>query len=341
MKRVWNIVKKYFIPHEENDHRPHLLRPATVIFVMAIAVAVESLFWFGTSYLAPRSRMFGIVVANVLIDETNQERVAQNLLPLRDNALLDAAAQAKANDMAANSYFAHTSPAGITPWYWFEKAGYNFTAAGENLAVDFTDSQDVTNAWMNSPGHRANILNKGFTEIGMAAASGTFEGRATVFVVEFFGTPSAAPIAFVNETVRAAQSAPPLATKRPTAPAPAPTPSVVTVVATGTNEEPASQPAFIRVAGAATETIPAVAVSAPAARAANPIQALAADPRRVADYIYLAIIGLFAAALVINAFMKLHLRHPRLIASGMLVILVAGLLIVLNEHAAASAVTIL
>ena len=109
----------------------------------------------------------------------------------------------KANDMVANNYFAHTSPSGLTPWYWFEQVGYGFTYAGENLAVNFSDSQDVTNAWMNSAEHRANILNANFTQIGIATATGTYNGAPATYVVEDFGTPvppppPAEPIAFVN-----------------------------------------------------------------------------------------------------------------------------------------------
>ncbi len=347
-RRARKALKKYFIPHEENDHRPHILRAATVVFVILIAVVVESVFWIGTSYVAPRSTMFGIIVTNALVDETNQARTAGNVAPLHESALLDAAAKAKANDMAVNGYFAHTSPAGLTPWYWFEKVGYNFTSAGENLAVDFSDSQDVTNAWMNSPDHRANILNAGFTEIGMATARGTFEGHTSVFVVELFGTPSVEPIAFVDQNAGAPKSA--------TAGS---TPSVVSVVAPGTAASPASQPVFVAVAGAATgtaQTAPVLAAAnagtaastnaagnsaVPVVRATNPIQKLAADPRRLADYIYLAIIALFSVALILNIFVKIHIQHRELIIGGMLVILVAGLFIVLNQHMALSATTIL
>jgi len=88
--------------------------------------------------------------------------------------------------MAANSYFAHTSPSGVTPWDWFEKVGYQFSYAGENLAVDFSNSQDVTNAWMNSPEHRSNIMNSNFTQIGMATAQGTLNGQPATFVAEEF-----------------------------------------------------------------------------------------------------------------------------------------------------------
>jgi hypothetical protein len=92
--------------------------------------------------------------------------------------------------MAQNGYFAHTSPEGKSPWYWFKQGGYVFNYAGENLAVDFSDSADVERAWMNSPTHRSNILNNKFTEIGVATAVGTLNGRQTTFVVQEFGTPA-------------------------------------------------------------------------------------------------------------------------------------------------------
>src|SRR5271169_1805453 len=186
MNRARKTLRKYFIPQEENDHKPHILRPQSVAFVLVVALAVEGALWFGTSQLAPRSQLFGIIVANTLIDETNQNRVANAEPALEVSPLLEAAAQAKVNDMVANNYFAHTSPSGLTPWYWFEQVGYGFTYAGENLAVNFSDSQDVTDAWMNSAEHRANILDANFTQIGMATAQGTYDGHPATYVVELF-----------------------------------------------------------------------------------------------------------------------------------------------------------
>jgi hypothetical protein len=93
--------------------------------------------------------------------------------------------------MVANNYFAHTSPYGITPWHWFKEVGYTFRFAGENLAVNFLESRDVQQAWLNSPTHRANVLNPNFTEIGIATAYGTYKGANTAYVVELFGTPAA------------------------------------------------------------------------------------------------------------------------------------------------------
>ncbi len=125
----------------------------------------------------------------VLIDLTNNSRQNYNLGVLALNSTLQEAAQMKANDMAGRSYFAHNSPDGLTPWHWFGQAGYEFLYAGENLAIHFSDSGDVVAAWMNSPGHRANILNDKFSEIGIATSRGFYQGRETVFVVQMFGHP--------------------------------------------------------------------------------------------------------------------------------------------------------
>jgi len=380
MKRVRKTLRKYFIPQEENDHKPHILRAQSVAFVLVVALAVEGALWFGTAQLAPRSRLFGIIVANTLVDETNQNRVAASEPALAESPLLDTAAQDKANDMAANNYFAHTSPTGITPWDWFEQVGYGFTYAGENLAVNFSDSADVTSAWMNSPEHRANILNANFTQIGMATATGTYEGHPAIYVVEEFGTPvppappADAFVPFVNTaaaaggntgngSVSAGNSAPTpavpakaaavpakkVATKK-AAPVSTPTPIVI---ASSDLQTASSNESFVAIQGAETSTASSTQATSTATTTAimagggaagtvagaesppsesNPIQAALANPLTLVNDIYLAIIALFALALGLNIFIKIRIQHAQVIFGGMLVILVAGLLIVLNQH---------
>jgi len=147
---------------------------------------------FGLSWLQKSILLSGqqaAVIAAVLVDLANDDREHNGRSSLKVSPQLQAAAQSKANDMAARSYFSHTTPEGHDSWYWFKQAGYSFTHAGENLAVDFFDSIDVERAWMNSPTHRANIIDSRYTEIGIAIAKGTFEGHDTVFVVQMFGTP--------------------------------------------------------------------------------------------------------------------------------------------------------
>jgi Cysteine-rich secretory protein family len=385
MKRVRKTLRKYFVPHDENDHKPQILRPRSVAFVLVIALAIEGAFWFGSTQLVTNSRLYGIILANALVDETNQSRVANDVPPLTENPLLDEAAKEKANDMATNNYFAHTSPSGLSPWYWFEQVGYGFTYAGENLAVNFTDSQDVTNAWMNSTEHRENILNPNFTQIGMATATGTYEGHPAVYVVEEFGTPvppappAEAPLALINAAAAegepaASNSAAPTpkpapaktaATKTPPKTTPAKTPPVTT--ASSDFVTTTSNPSFVSIEGVETSTVATASSSATSTASttalalagagvgtvgpsaggsgvgtivpaeSNPIQRAASDPRQIVDYIYLAIITLFALALGINVFVRVRIQHAQVIFGGMLVILVVGLLIVLNQHALAAA----
>jgi hypothetical protein len=366
MRNVKQAAKDYFIPHAENDYKPHVLRPRVIAFVVMVALVAESAFVFGAKFVLPQSRLFGIVEVNALIDETNQNRTANSLPDLQVDPLLQAAAQQKADDMASKGYFAHTSPQGLTPWYWFERVGYNFDYAGENLAVNFSDSQDVTTAWMNSPEHRANILSTDFTQIGIATAQGVYEGQATTFVVEEFGTPaavSAPPVAFVNTATAATTPAPapaPVVKKptpakstppaKPIAIAKPPVAVVPVVVAMQSSSDPSVQQTFIAVQATTTQTSPATstATSAPAlattpsvgATAAtsplpvqsNAFQQLLSDPKALANDFYSLLIIIFFLALVLNIFIKIRIQYPRLIAGGLLVIVTAGLCIMLNQN---------
>lgn len=156
-----------------------------VLILLSFAVAnVQSLIWIKSSWLV------STILPAVVVSETNDARAKEDLQPLSRNSVLDRAAQMKADDMAAHSYFAHKSPDGITPWYWFKQAGYTYAYAGENLAVHFTDSTAVVDAWLKSPTHRANVMNGNYTEIGIGTAKGKYEGFDTVFVVQLFGTPA-------------------------------------------------------------------------------------------------------------------------------------------------------
>ncbi|MEK9186711.1 MAG: CAP domain-containing protein, partial [Patescibacteria group bacterium] len=187
MKR---LLKKYFIPHPENDHQPHFLRHKTTRILAGALVVAELLFILQIAVIIPNSGLFALILPNVLVDETNQSRSGGQLSFLKPNPLLEQAAALKAQDMAVKGYFAHNAPDGKTPWYWFNQVGYSFLAAGENLAVNFNDSKDVVNAWMRSSAHRANVLNNNFTEIGIGVAEGQYQGRTSFFVVQLFGRPA-------------------------------------------------------------------------------------------------------------------------------------------------------
>lgn len=134
------------------------------------------------------------VLPATVVQLTNAERSDLGESTLRRNTVLDEAARLKAQHMANNEYFSHYAPDGTSPWYWFDKAGYTYAHAGENLAIHFSDSDEVVDAWMDSPTHRANIVSGKFTEIGVGTAKGTYDGYETVYVVQLFGAPAAAPV---------------------------------------------------------------------------------------------------------------------------------------------------
>lgn len=126
-----------------------------------------------------------------LLNATNQQRSNNGEGELNLNTSLTQAAQAKSYDMASHDYWAHTSPDGKAPWVFVTNAGYQYTKAGENLAYGFLTSDNVISGWMNSPEHKANILDTAYQDVGFGFAdSPDFDnnGPATI-VVAMYGEP--------------------------------------------------------------------------------------------------------------------------------------------------------
>ena len=133
------------------------------------------------------------LTADGIIKWTNTQREDQGLIPLHENALLRKAAEAKVDDMFAQQYFEHESPDGKSPADLARGAGYSYIIVGENLALgNFKDDKTLVQAWMDSPGHRANILHGKYQEIGTAAKKGMFEGKEVWLAVQEFGAPLSA-----------------------------------------------------------------------------------------------------------------------------------------------------
>ena len=132
-----------------------------------------------------------LTVAGV-IAETNAARVANGNVPsLTENATLDDIATLRLDDMFTQQYFAHVGPQGESAISVASSVGYNHLALGENLALgNYAGDAGVVTAWMNSPGHRANILDTHYTQIGVAVREGTFEGQETWLAVQIFGRPA-------------------------------------------------------------------------------------------------------------------------------------------------------
>lgn len=189
-KPFLHLLQDYFLPHPRNNHRPHLFSVASVAALVFAVVIFEAGYLVQTKIVFIKTDFLASVLPGVLASLTNEARAANGITPVIHDALLDAAAEAAALDMATKGYFAHVSPDGKDPWYWLNQAGYTYSYAGENLAVNFTDSENVQTAWMESPTHRANIVKPQYTQVGFGTANGMYEGRETTFVVEFFATPS-------------------------------------------------------------------------------------------------------------------------------------------------------
>ncbi|MEN9881119.1 MAG: hypothetical protein RLZZ308_302 [Candidatus Parcubacteria bacterium] len=187
--KIVSIFKHLFIPHEHNEYKPHFFREVSMALVLLVSVFMLGLS-AGSSFFIHRTVLGATIATSVLVDLANESRLAYNQPVLTRNPTLDAAATLKATDMVTEGYFAHDSPKGLTPWHWLSLVGYNFLYAGENLAVNFSESRDVQKAWMDSPTHKANLLNGHFKEIGMAAMEGSHKGNKSIFIVQMFGTPA-------------------------------------------------------------------------------------------------------------------------------------------------------
>ena len=112
---------------------------------------------------------------NEVIRLVNEERAKQGLKALTANWELSRVARYKSQDMVTNKYFSHTSPTYGTPFQMIKNFGISYRTAGENIAYGQRTPQAVVNAWMNSSGHRANILSSSYTQIGVGyVASGNY-----------------------------------------------------------------------------------------------------------------------------------------------------------------------
>ena len=156
----------------------------------------------------------------------NDQRSLRDIPPLNRNADLEAAAQFKADDMMTRHYFSHTNPEGQYIWPTIVADGYTpYLQLGENLAIEFYDTDSLINAWMNSPEHRANILNDGFKDQGMGVAFGnTQTGQYHSAIANTFGE-----LLITTPTARTLTVSP--TPKKPAAPTPTPPPAAPSVPA--------------------------------------------------------------------------------------------------------------
>ncbi len=179
-----------------------------------------------------------------LLADTNVQRSTNSVAALSLNSKLNAAAQAKANDMAARNYWSHNTPEGNPPWVFVSAQGYSYQKLGENLAAGFDSEQSTIDGWMASPPHKENLLDPAFTEVGFGYANNpdytSAGGGPMTIVVAFYGKPTTAaptpaPIAQTTppSAIKSTPAPAPVATPQPQPPTPQPTPAPT---------EPTSQP---------------------------------------------------------------------------------------------------
>ena len=151
---MWKIASRYQVGTQEvidanpQISNPNLIYPGQVLTVPQLNAAVSAF----------ESEVVRLV---------NEQRVQNGLKPLTENWELSRVARYKSQDMVDNRYFSHTSPTYGTPFQMIKAFGLSFRTAGENIAYGRRTPQAVVNAWMNSSGHRANILNASYTQIGV------------------------------------------------------------------------------------------------------------------------------------------------------------------------------
>lgn len=201
MSFLWKL---FFVPHEHNNHRALLTQPSYIGIFIALYLLNQSLIRTLTIAKPGVLGYSSEITAQKVLDQTNSVRQKSGLPALKYNPTLSQSATAKADDMFKSNYWSHNSPQGKTPWDFFKSSGYEYSIAGENLAKDFYDTETMMRAWMNSPTHKANIVNSKYQEIGIGVRNGILNGIKTTLVVQHFGTPlNSKPVAkkTVTETV--------------------------------------------------------------------------------------------------------------------------------------------
>lgn len=155
-----------------------------MLLIVGLGLLVNTL-WSSNGHVLGAMSNFS---ATTFLADTNAQRLADHENALTLNPKLMAAAQAKAEDMVKEDFWSHNTPQGKTPWTFITAAGYTYQAAGENLAYGFANAGDAVTGWMNSPEHRANILDASYQNVGFGIASSPNylgQGPQTVIVAEY------------------------------------------------------------------------------------------------------------------------------------------------------------
>ncbi len=182
-----SIIKEYFIPYEDNDHKPKILRTKSLAVIVIGLVLIKAAVTGYLFFIYPNQARMTELISRQILELINKDRFSNNLPTLTINSALNSAALTKAQDMLDYDYFAHKSLNGKMPWDWINRGEYAYLFVGENLAMNFSSAQAAHNALMRSETHKKNILNNKYADIGLAVLSGELDGENTNVLVQMFG----------------------------------------------------------------------------------------------------------------------------------------------------------
>ena len=183
---LWKISQRYhvalsdLIKSNPQLPNPNYIEAGQTIKIPATTTATTTSYKPTTTTTIPTTTTTntGISAFNQqVLDLTNAERAKAGLSPLKYNAALSNVATLKSQDMRDKNYFSHTSPTYGSPFAMMEKFSIKYTYAGENIAAGYSTPQAVVTGWMNSAGHRQNILNSNYNQIGIGYAAGGSYGH--------------------------------------------------------------------------------------------------------------------------------------------------------------------
>lgn len=183
-------IRHWIVPQHSNKHRAQLVRSESIA-VLGVLCTLSFLLLLLQLHLPFLPTVLGdtsVLDTQGIFAQVNSVREKEGKATLSWNDQLAAAAEAKANDMIAQGYWAHVNPAGKQPWAFIDEAGYRYSIAGENLARNYSSAEAVIAAWMASPTHRANIVQGAYTETGIAAKKAKIHGKDSVIIVQMFGS---------------------------------------------------------------------------------------------------------------------------------------------------------
>jgi len=301
-KRIFKKLHNWTIPHAGNGYKPHSLRHRTLVFYSVFLIAVKLIAVFGLFLSYPTAGEFSTITTNRIIELTNKERLAQGLEQLETSEILNQTAALKLHDMFDKNYFAHNSPENVKPWHWFKTVGYNYTYAGENLAMNFIEAEDAIKAWMNSPSHRDNIVSDNYKEIGVAVGIGKIDDEETTVVVQVFG----------KRYVRIAGEE----SFRPTAK------EISSSEVSGTADVPGSQDTII------TEQASQQQVSLKEGKSNNWISVFIKYSNKIFFILFIFLI----INLLLTIFIRLEIQHKPIIMHSILVITLTAIMILWKIH---------